>query len=332
MRESLLQMLDCPKCRAGRGLLLAATESHGDDVIRGQLTCPACGRQYLVSNGIPRFVEPSEDYCKNFGFQWQRWKEIQIDRLAHHHHSENRFFDEVPWDREWMRGRLILDAGCGAGRFADVAAMYGAQVVACDLSNAIDACREVTSAHGPTVHHVQASIYELPFRRRVFDAAYCFGVIQHTPDPVRTMEAVPAYLKAGGQLAYDFYQRTSWERPYVPRWMFRRFTPSWPEERTLLLAQALTAAFFPVGMAMNRLPPLRAFFPALPIAFIDHPDLSLKQNYTWALLDTFDWYSPAYEQRQDYREVAKLLSRAGMQDIVARPGVVTARSPGPALT
>lgn len=327
MYESLMPLLDCPACRTGKGLRLTADDSRDGDVISGALECSVCARRAPITNGIARFVENKDDYCQNFGFQWQRWKDLQIDRLGHHHLSERRFFDTVPWDRDWMRGKWILDAGCGAGRFADVAAAHGARVVACDLSSAIDACRDVTKVHGPSISQLQASIYALPFRPRVFDAVYCMGVIQHTPQPATTMETLPAFLKPGGRLAYDFYERTPWERPYVPRWALRRVTPSWPEKRTLALSHVLTFAFFPLGSIVSRTPVLRALCPVLPIAMVSDPELSLKQQYQWSLLDTFDWYGPAYEQRQNYREVAKLLSRIGMQDIVARPGAVTARAP-----
>ena len=109
--------------------------------------------------------------------------------------------------------------------------------------------------------------------------------------------------------------------------MLQRFTHTWPTKRTLLLSHALTAAFFPVATVLNRVPVLNSLSPAFPIAVVSDPELSLKQEYLWSLLDTFDWYGPAHEQRQDFREVAKLLSRIGMQDIIARPGVVTARAP-----
>ena len=60
-------------------------------------------------------------------------------------------------------------------------------MVACDISAAIDACRETTSAYGGMVHHVQASIYELPLKRGIFDGVFCYGVIQHTPSPEETI-------------------------------------------------------------------------------------------------------------------------------------------------
>jgi len=39
-----------------------------------------------------------------------------------------------------MKGKWVLDAGCGSGRFAEIALATGANVVALDYSSAIDAC------------------------------------------------------------------------------------------------------------------------------------------------------------------------------------------------
>jgi SAM-dependent methyltransferase len=328
MHGSLIDLLVCPACRADAPLRLDACEKEDDgQILEGELGCSRCASRFPVRRGTPRFVATTDDYCGNFGFQWKRWKGIQIDRIQGHRLSETRFFDEVPWDREWMKGKWILDAGCGAGRFTDVAAGHGANVVACDISNAVDACRENTRANRDRVHTVQASLYDLPFRGGSFDAAFCFGVIQHTPDPRRTMETVPRFVRTGGWLAYDFYERTRWERPWVPHFFLRRYTPEWPVGRLLVFSHVLTAVFFPLAWVVHRTPVLDQLSALLPVAVFSSKELSLRAQYQWTVLDTFDWYGPRFEQRQNFREVATLLSRLGLQDIMGRPGSVTARLP-----
>jgi SAM-dependent methyltransferase len=328
VHPSLLERLICSTCRHDAPLRLEAEEQRGEEIVEGLLDCTACGARFPIRRGTPRFVPSDDDYCSNFGYQWQRWKGIQIDRIQGHRLSERRFFDESPWDGAWLRDKWILDVGCGAGRFADVAAGAGAIVVACDISDAIDACRDNTSVHGSRVHTVQASVYALPFREASFDAAYCYGVIQHTPDPRRTMETIPRFVKADGLLAYDFYEKTPWERPWVPHFFLRRWTPRWSKKRLLAFSHVLTALFFPAGWLLSRIPLFNQFCALLPIAVFTSPELSLRAQYQWTVLDTFDWYGPQFEQRQSHREVAGLLRAPGLQDIHARPGVVNARLPG----
>ena len=95
-------------------------------------------KQYPVENGIPRFVE-IDNYASSFGYQWNRFKSEQIDSINGTRLSEKRFYSETQWTKEWMKGKWILDAGCGAGRFLDVASDSEAQVVGLDIIGAIDA-------------------------------------------------------------------------------------------------------------------------------------------------------------------------------------------------
>jgi SAM-dependent methyltransferase len=99
----------------------------------------------LERDCVLEFIADSGDYCENFGKQWNRFREIQIDSLQGSRESHNRFYSETQWKPEELTGKLLLDAGCGAGRFAEVALEAGARVVAVDLSSAIYACQKTLS-------------------------------------------------------------------------------------------------------------------------------------------------------------------------------------------
>lgn len=228
MRPWLFDLLRCPSCRTDTPLGLTTETDRDGDVLSGLLTCPDCLSKFPIRHGIPRFVAADEDYCGNFGFQWQKWKDIQIDRLSGHTISETRFFADTGWDKNWLKGKVILDGGCGAGRFADVALSHGARVVAMDLSDAIDACRLTTEVHGARASFVQGSLLELPFREGAFDAVYCMGVIQHTPDPIAVMKALPIHAKPGGRVMYNFYEEGLWRRLQIIKYTLRLVTPHLP--------------------------------------------------------------------------------------------------------
>src|ERR1700722_13144291 len=98
-------------------------------------------------DGVLNFISDSSvDYCTNFGDQWQRFRNIQIDSLSGSTESRDRFFRETGVDPKWLAGKLVLDAGCGAGRFSEIALQAGASVVAVDLSDAVHACRRTLSS------------------------------------------------------------------------------------------------------------------------------------------------------------------------------------------
>lgn len=330
MKPWLLELLQCPACRCDDSFHLDAEESAGDDVLSGRLSCPGCGKTVPIVRGVPRFVAGAENYAEGFGWQWNRWRRLQVDRLSGHTMSERRFLADSRWPTDWIKGKLILDAGCGAGRFTDVAAQLGARVVACDLSNAINACRANCSepaGHSPDrgeVAWIQGNLLDLPLRPGVFDAVFCMGVIQHTPKPADVMRALPARLKVGGRLAYNFYEQNPLRRLEFIKYGLRRVTPGWRQDRLLLLCRLLVALFFPLTLVMSRIPKVRFFVRFLPIAAVHDPGLSVAQQYEWTLLDTFDWLNPHYEICQDHHEVRALLADMGLADVGSQPGLAWA--------
>ena len=333
MKAWLIELLECPTCRGPGNLDLVVKDRAGDEIVTGALVCPGCGEQRAILGGIPRFVATSGDYAHAFGWQWNRWRTLQVDRLSGHRMSETRFLADSRWDADWIRGKFILDAGCGAGRFTDVAAQLGARVVACDLSNAIDACRaNCDEAQGKSpirgeVAHVQANLLDLPFRKGVFDAVFCMGVLQHTPAPHDIMRALPRLIKDGGRLAYNFYERDILRALQAIKYALRLTTPSWPESRLFAVCRAMVAAFFPLTLVMSRGPVVRFFTRLIPISATHNRELTLGQQYEWTLLDTFDWYNPHYEICQNHREVAELLQGEGLLDVGSQPGLAWARKP-----
>ena len=96
------------------------------------LVCSSCGKQYPALNGVVRFVD-AQAYAASFGFQWKIHARTQMDD-ANSHRTEIAFRRRTGFRPEDLAGKLVLDVGCGMGRFAEVATRWGAHVVGIDLS------------------------------------------------------------------------------------------------------------------------------------------------------------------------------------------------------
>jgi len=314
MRLELLEVLACPKCRQRLICGPRTTEAEGD-VLEGTLVCEQCGLEFLVSGGIPRFVREGS-YANSFGYQWNLFRTDQIDSVNGTDLSARRFFGETGWDANWMKGKWILDAGCGAGRFLDVAAGTGAHVVGFDVSNAIDAAAQ-TARGRRNVHLVQASIYDLPFKPGAFDGVYCIGVIQHTPDPDLALRSLPMPLKPGGRFALTAYECRRWWTRLYAKYLLRPVTRRMNKRVLLLIIHVLMPVLFPLTEVLFRLPLVgRVFRFVIPVAnYVDEPALSLRQRYQWAVLDTFDMLSPQFDVPQTETNVRATLSSAGVGEI-----------------
>lgn len=279
--------------------------------------------------GVPRFV-PAENYAANFGFQWNRFRRTQLDSCSGVPISRDRFVRETGWTREQLQGKRVLDAGCGAGRFAEIALALGATVVAIDYSSAVDACRANHPSENLLV--VQADIYALPFEPASFDFVYSLGVIQHTPDVERAVKALVAPLKPGGTLVIDVY-RKHWKGWLHPRMWLRPITTRVDASRlfhtveraapALMRISNAVGAIPIVGPQLRRLVPVANYTGLLPLS-----DTQLQE---WAVLDTFDWLAPTFDRPQTADTMERWFLEAGLADVeVFKSDHLTARGRKPA--
>ncbi len=192
----------------------------------------------------------SENYASSFGYQWSLFRKEQIDSYNGTTLSADRFWSETDWTPERLKNKWVLDAGCGAGRFLDVAASSEGEIVGIDISSAIDAAKENLRGR-ENVHFVQASIYDLPFREGTFDLCYSIGVIQHTPGPERSLQSLATMVKPEGEIAVTIYPRKPWTKLYSKYWL-RPITKRIKQERLLKLIRARHADRFSIdGCAVS---------------------------------------------------------------------------------
>lgn len=322
MDMKLLNILRCPSCHTELSCYSTKVNLKGR-VVEGKLTCKACAKHYPIVRSIPRFVS-MENYAASFGYQWNLYKHTQVDTFSKNASSENRFFAETGWTVETMENNWILDAGCGNGRFVEVASRGACEVVGVDISSAIDAAGELFQDRD-NVHLVQASLYELPFAAGVFDKCYCIGVIQHTPNPKKSIEALPIFVKKGGDIALTIYENKPWTKFYG-KYLLRPVTKRINKRVLLFLIKLLSPVLFPLTEILFRVPLLKKVFKfIIPYAnYVDMPELtSMRKRYEWAILDTFDMLSPAYDKPMTEKAVRQSLELSEVTDIkrLPNPGV-----------
>lgn len=295
-----------------------AVEKDGR-IAEGVLMDPATGARFPIRNGIARFVE-NDSYAASFGEQWNRFRRTQLDRFNGTTITHDRLFQTTKWPAD-LSGQRVLEVGCGAGRFTQVLLDAGAEVHSVDYSSAVEACWANNGPH-PRLSLAQADIYALPFPRGWFDKVLCFGVLQHTPDVERAFFSLVPFLKSGGELAIDVYRRkfafTRWNSKYLYRWLTRRM----PRERLRRLIESYVPAWIPIDNALQRVPVLRRLAPFLVPCwnYTGIFPLTSAQIREWAVLDTFDALSPAFDQPQTMDTVRAWFERAGLSGIAVEIG------------
>ena len=177
MKKKFLKYLICPETKEQLQLKNEVIEE--DSIKSGTLY--SSKKTYEIINYIPRFVD--SHYASNFGFQWNIHNKTQLDKKNLFSISEKRFFETTNWTKI-LNNEVILEAGCGMGRFTEQALKTGATVISFDMSIAVEANYENNKNENLLV--LQADIYNMPFKDNFFNKIFCFGVLQHSPDPEKS--------------------------------------------------------------------------------------------------------------------------------------------------
>jgi ubiquinone/menaquinone biosynthesis C-methylase UbiE len=322
MLSKNISYLRCPQTLSG--LTLAEDCVLEDERVKsGTLLSETGGHAYPVCNFIPRFVS-SDNYAKGFGYQWLKHARTQYDSFTGMSFSKDRFFATTRWP-ERLDGKVMIEAGCGSGRFTEVAAATGAVVLSFDYSAAVEA-NYASNGQRENVLIVQADIYQMPFARESADYLYCLGVLQHTPDVEKAFKSLPAVVKPGGRMAIDLYlQMTgvlSWILRNTSTWnVIRPMTCRMNPDRLYAFCERHIDRFWELAQRINRKPwgpfVLRRFMVPPYIGEYDLPDDLLKQ---WMKLDLFDCLAARYISPQTLATVQRWFEECDLDQIEVRTG------------
>ena len=282
--KTLSSYLACPACKQ-----LINRSDH-------ELICPGCGTTFPLVNGIPRFV-PKENYAESFGLQWNRFASTQIDSIVGTNRSEARFKNETLWNEEILGKKLVLDAGCGSGRFSEIALRFGAFLIAVDYSTAVEAAQKNLTSPNKLI--VQGDLANLPIANETFDYIYCIGVLQHTSEPSIIVNELLRCLKVGGEITFSFYENSSWHVLWYAKYLVRPITKRLPDELLLNFLERTSLVWFPITKFLFKLPTpfSRIIRFVVPIAnYVEFEYKDQKTAKDEAVLDTFDMLSPSYDK------------------------------------
>ena len=291
MNSLHLQYHVCPACRSSL-LRLEASEQRDAEILEGSIRCQSCKSSFPVARGIARFV-PASNYAESFGFQWNLHAKTQLDSHSGLPISHDRLWIALGGKSD-LSGQRVLEAGSGAGRFTEVLAASGADLVTFDYSSAVDANKS-NQTPSSKLHYFQGDIFSIPLNEFSFDKVVCLGVIQHTPDPQAAFRSLAKYVRPGGQLVIDAYTR-NFAALLQWKYLLRPITRRMRKESLYRLIEVVTPPLVPLARLLRRIAG-RLGARLVPIVEYSHLGLSRDLNVQWAILDTFDMYSPAQTVR-----------------------------------
>jgi SAM-dependent methyltransferase len=239
-------------------------------------------------HGIPSFVE-DEPYVSAFGLQWLKHAKTQLDSHTGLSITRDRLLRMFGPLNSDLNEKVILEAGCGAGRFTEILVENNSLITAVDLSVAVLANSQ-NNGQKSNLRIVRASITELPFEKEQFDIVFCPGVVQHTPNPAKSIAELYKHVKPGGWLVFDQY-RYNLSSMLKVTWIARLILKRLTAERGLAVTDWLVKIWLPVHrrVAGHRLVEV-ILFRISPITshYAGYQKMSETDQIAWARLNTHD--------------------------------------------
>lgn len=294
MKANLLEYIVCFDCK-GR-YEGSFTELDGSEIMSGTLTCPRCRIDYPIIRGIPRLLKNIKNeqdlrtvYADSFGHQWTTYHWLRDE-------DEFEFFQITDLNKEALRGKVILDAGCGGGRVARFVSRYAGTFFGLDYSIAVEKayalCKDV-----PNAHFVQCDVNRQPFKPNTFDFVYSHGVLHHTPNTKKSFDHLPPLVKDNGLLYIAVFRKA-----FTPlQWsdaFWRGIINKLPIPVTDKICGAMTYLYY--------LP-----FAQFPKRFFW---FSLQKSHEVRKTCLYDWYAPTYHNEHTPEEVMGWFRSVGFSD------------------
>jgi ubiquinone/menaquinone biosynthesis C-methylase UbiE/uncharacterized protein YbaR (Trm112 family) len=281
---------------------------YGLEVESGSVVCPS-GHGFPVVGGVPRLLPDfllesataSRSISASFSREWAHF-DYDADRTWGQSVRQRAqdFLRHVDHSADSLRGKLVLDAGCGNGALSRAITSFGCEVVATDISTSVEAAHRHFAAQGnDRTHFIQSDLMHLALRPATFDVIFCAGVLHHTPSTRGTLEELLRALAPGGTVFIWLYWRVPGLRPMVSEGLRRAISPL-----PAPLKHGAVWALAPQSMLRQRIRELRG-----------RSDPSERLNHRETMVRMLDSYTPRYRWRHTPAEVHGWFGELGFTDI-----------------
>jgi len=151
----------------------------------------------------------------------REWFDAIDARQVHGHRlfaTDRQLYDRLmPIDQ--LRGKRVLEIGCGMGLHTETLIRAGADVTAVDLTPAaIEATTRRIALKGLQARVMEADAETLPFADSSFDFVWSWGVIHHSSRTTRIVRQIARVVAPDGETRVMVYNREgTWARAYFMR-------------------------------------------------------------------------------------------------------------------
>lgn len=340
MYTRLLNFLCCPHCQESLDVFpLKTADGSDEEITEGLLRC-AGSHWFPVVRGVPRMLpdalvehwetlepllpqplppelRPVVETARSFGGGGVNYDRQTRENFSHEWDNHDlggatwgmKLSDRVEWfflnplrlPAEELKGKVMLDAGCGNGSQSVAYTAHGLEVIAVDLSSGLEHGQAYRHRHEGArperVHFVQANLQRPPLKPATLDIIHSAGVLHHTPDTLQTFRALLPLLRPRGTFYVWLYKYEKLVTPVVDT--LRVVTTRVPPRQFARVADLMAVPFIGFCKAVNGL------------GVRKYPVMSRRE----AALALMDIFGAPYAYYHSYEEVAEWYKAAGFTEM-----------------
>lgn len=248
----------------------------------------------------------------SFGAEWSKFnnfseKEINL--------AGDQYFDIV--SPGIYSGKSVLDVGCGTGRWSKYLASKVRILEAIDPSDAVISAAKLLQ-NEKNIRISKASVNGIPFPDNSFDFVFSLGVLHHIPDTQNAMYECVKKVKPGGYflvyLYYDFDNRGKFYKLlFLASNLIRRVVCILPSTLKKAACDLLALLVYLPIISISKfllLIGVKKIIKHIPLSYYADKSINIIRN------DSLDRFGTPLEQRYSQKEIYRMMSSCGLNDII----------------
>ncbi len=251
---------------------------------------------------------------KSFGLEWTRFNSFSNQEIQK---AGDQYFDIV-CSHHVNKDSLVLDVGCGTGRWSKYLSDKVKFIEAIDPSDAVYSAVRLTKDI-QNIRITRASIDTMPFDDNLFDFIICLGVLHHVSDIQRAINEIVKKLKSGGYLLVYIYYNLDNKGWFLRSLFFlsnnaRKVIFRLPDKIKVLICDLLAVVvYLPLvtfSRALKKAFPHKNFYSKVPLSYYWDKSFHMIRN------DSLDRFGTPLEKRYSRAEIKEIMEKAGLKEIV----------------
>ena len=230
----------------------------------------------LITQVVKKNRRTKQSFAKEWSvFKYDSDKTWDLDQDG----MLGRFLKETDEKPETLKGKFILDAGCGNGVLNRIIATHGAFILGMDVSSSVE--KAFTYNDQKRAYFIQGDVQFPPVDFGIFDIVHSSGVLHHTNNTELSFSCLEPCVKTGGKMSVWLYHP---RQDFVHKTfnILRRITSRLPVKMQYPL---YAATLFPLTVVTDRLK-------------------GRRKNARETMVNILDWFSPEFRFEHEPDEVA----------------------------